>query len=117
VDVTASPTSTGIDPNWPPAPAGRLVAIAVPVIALATAVVSGVPTTLSTAAGYLPTYGSVSVVRTLTAHGGAATAGIAFTLGWLAVGALGVLLATASRRTTRSPLRLDPPSRLASAAD
>jgi len=96
--------------------AGRLVAVAVPVIALATVVVSGVPTTLSTTANYLPTYGPVSVVRTLTTHGGAPTADIAFTLGWLAVGVLGVLLATASRRTTRSPLSLDPPSRFRSAA-
>ncbi|WIM97012.1 YhgE/Pip domain-containing protein [Actinoplanes oblitus] len=80
---------------------GRLLGVVVPVIALATVVVSGVPATLATVASYLPTYGPVIAVRALTAHGGAAGPGIALTLGWLVIGVLGVLCATAYRRTIR----------------
>jgi hypothetical protein len=78
-----------------------LLATLVPVVALATAVVSGVPGALATAASWLPTYGPLSVVRALTAHGGAAGPGIALTLGWLALGVAGVLCATGYRRTVR----------------
>ncbi|BCJ44164.1 hypothetical protein GCM10010168_09770 [Actinoplanes ianthinogenes] len=80
---------------------GRLLGVVVPVIALATVVVSGVPGTLATVASYLPTYGPVFAVRALTAHGGAAGSGIALTAGWLLIGVLGVLCATAYRRTVR----------------
>ncbi|GAA4596894.1 putative membrane protein [Actinoplanes octamycinicus] len=81
--------------------AGRLLGVLVPVIALATAVVSGVPGALATVASYLPTYGPVFAVRALTAHGGAGGTGVALTLGWLLLGVLGVLCAYAYRRTVR----------------
>ncbi|AEV81566.1 Phage infection protein [Actinoplanes sp. SE50] len=79
--------------------AGRLAAILVPVLALTTAVISAVPGALTTTASYLPTYGPILAVRALTAHGGAAGTGLMLTVGWLAIGVLGVLCATAHRRT------------------
>ncbi|MEU8659155.1 hypothetical protein [Actinoplanes philippinensis] len=70
-------------------------------IVLAAAVVSGVPAWVTTADGLLPGHGPVQAIRAITADAGLGPAGIARTLAWLAVGAIGYLLATARRRTTR----------------
>ncbi|MDI6102347.1 YhgE/Pip domain-containing protein [Actinoplanes sp. NEAU-A12] len=79
---------------------GRILAVIVPVVVLAAAIVSGVPAWVTTLDGILPGHGPVLAIRAVTADAGLGPAGIAHTLAWLAVGAVGYLLATAHRRTT-----------------
>jgi putative membrane protein len=78
---------------------GRIIAIGVPVITLAAAVVSGVPAWVTTMDSILPGHGPVLAIRAITADAGLGPSGVANTLAWLAVGVAGYLLATARGRT------------------
>jgi putative membrane protein len=91
--------------------AGRVLAIIVPVVVLATAVVSGVPTWVTTLDGLLPGHGPVLAIRAITADAGLGPAGIAHTVAWLVAGAAGYLLATAHRRTINPGFAGDLPAR------